>query len=255
MPGNVTRACKLCGKMGSGLGSGIVSFIFRKDFALVAGSVAGDDLVCTRFRMDAQHKFSSRLAESIKRSGLSRPEFAARAGVGTSALTKWLSGKLTPKSEQLLNLANTANVTMEWLLIGDAEGVIRSKEARLDAYMAHLKKLIPQNFKDAETADMTRDMVLDIIEFNEESMAAGAVGRLHPDIVAVSDLMESASVKFLNSFEAFSKALENATATGDSVTQELILQRWQEVAASVKVLKRRMEFLLSEIRWKHDIPF
>ena len=54
-------------------------------------------------------------------SGCSRPEFAARAGVGTSALAKWLSGKLMPKSEQLHNLAKVGAVSMEWLLTGEGQ--------------------------------------------------------------------------------------------------------------------------------------
>lgn len=63
--------------------------------------------------------FAKRLAQAIERSGLSRPVFAARAGVGTSALAKWLAGKLTPKSDQLLSLAQVAGTTMEWLLTGN----------------------------------------------------------------------------------------------------------------------------------------
>lgn len=63
--------------------------------------------------------FSQRLAKAIELSGYSRPEFAARAGVGTSALAKWLSGKLMPKSEQLHNLAKVGAVSMEWLLTGE----------------------------------------------------------------------------------------------------------------------------------------
>jgi transcriptional regulator with XRE-family HTH domain len=74
--------------------------------------------------MDTQEKnvrmetFPERLAQSIAWSGLSRPEFAARAGVGTSALAKWLSGKLTPKSDQLYGLSKASGVSMEWLLTG-----------------------------------------------------------------------------------------------------------------------------------------
>jgi transcriptional regulator with XRE-family HTH domain len=64
--------------------------------------------------------FATRLAQAIEHSGLTRPEFAARSGVGTSALAKWLASKLMPKSEQLLALARTAGVSMEWLLTGDA---------------------------------------------------------------------------------------------------------------------------------------
>jgi transcriptional regulator with XRE-family HTH domain len=62
--------------------------------------------------------FPARLAAIIDNSGLGRPEFAARVGVGTSALAKWLSGKLTPKSDQLLSLAIAGGVSMEWLLTG-----------------------------------------------------------------------------------------------------------------------------------------
>lgn len=62
--------------------------------------------------------FSSRLADAVQNSGLNRSEFAKRSGVGVAALGKWLSGKLMPKSAQLLSLAKTAGVSMEWLLTG-----------------------------------------------------------------------------------------------------------------------------------------
>ncbi|MEO5914842.1 MAG: S24 family peptidase [Luteolibacter sp.] len=63
--------------------------------------------------------FAERLTWSIERSGLGRPEFAVRAGAGTSALAKWLAGKLMPKSEQMLGIARAANVSMEWLISGE----------------------------------------------------------------------------------------------------------------------------------------
>lgn len=62
--------------------------------------------------------FPQRLEKTIAQSGLSRGDFAKRSRVGESALAKWLSGKLTPKSEQLYALARAGNVTMEWLLSG-----------------------------------------------------------------------------------------------------------------------------------------
>lgn len=65
--------------------------------------------------------FSERLASLIEDSGLSRLRFAARIGVGTSCLAKWLNGKLLPKSMQLLALAKATGKTMEWCLTGETE--------------------------------------------------------------------------------------------------------------------------------------
>ena len=66
-------------------------------------------------------EFPERLAAVIEESGLSRPQFAAKIGVGTSCLAKWLNGHLLPKSLQLLAIAQATGKTMEWLLIGDTE--------------------------------------------------------------------------------------------------------------------------------------
>lgn len=69
----------------------------------------------------ANHGFAERLSNAINESGHSRPQFAAKIGVGTSCLAKWLNGHLLPKSMQLLAIAQGTGKTMEWLLIGDTE--------------------------------------------------------------------------------------------------------------------------------------
>ncbi|WP_035605092.1 helix-turn-helix domain-containing protein [Haloferula sp. BvORR071] len=62
--------------------------------------------------------FTSRLNSAIERTGMNQSRFAEKAGVGTSLISKWLAGTQMPKSEQLLSLATTAGVSMEWLLTG-----------------------------------------------------------------------------------------------------------------------------------------
>jgi transcriptional regulator with XRE-family HTH domain len=51
----------------------------------------------------------------MKRRGLTQIELAAKTGVTQAAISKWLNGTV-PKGDQLLALAGSLGVTMEWLL-------------------------------------------------------------------------------------------------------------------------------------------
>lgn len=197
--------------------------------------------------------FFHRLEKAIKRSGLSRPEFAARAGVGTSALAKWLSGKLTPKSEQLLNLAKAADVSMEWLLTGDTDEKPLSMDGRLDDVVSYLRKIAPEQLSEPNKEAEVRAFWRDIFEGEDERFAAGGNRDAASYILGFADLLESSGSEFKNALKGFSEALERAEFVSDSDTEKLILQKWQEVAASAKRLYRRQRFLISEIRAKKQI--
>jgi transcriptional regulator with XRE-family HTH domain len=118
--------------------------------------------------------FSQRLTKAIERSGLTRPEFAAKTGVGTSALAKWLAGKLVPKSEQLLSLANTSGVTMEWLLTG--QGMATFDET-IDGCNAYAKSLgaptIPEDKRDsARRLLQNRDVSVALATMEKRAVSA-----------------------------------------------------------------------------------
>ncbi len=74
----------------------------------------------TRKLKDVQMEtFSDRLNYCLEKTGLGRPEFAEKVGVGTSALAKWLGGKLIPKSEQMLAISRVSGVPINWLITGE----------------------------------------------------------------------------------------------------------------------------------------
>lgn len=62
--------------------------------------------------------FSARLREIMKSRGTTQVELAAAVGVTQAAVSKWLNGAI-PKGDQLLALARSFGVTMDWLLTGE----------------------------------------------------------------------------------------------------------------------------------------
>ncbi len=118
-------------------------------------------------KMIQMDNFPSRLADVVKKSGLTRSEFAKRSGVGVAALGKWLSGKLMPKSEQLLSLAKTSDVTMEWLLTGKetsgselwSDAYEKMDDGRLEALMLSVPGPDIQ-----EAVDLTRETIKELRE-------------------------------------------------------------------------------------------
>jgi transcriptional regulator with XRE-family HTH domain len=103
--------------------------------------------------------FSDRLTSVIENSGLSRPEFAKRSEVGTSALAKWLAGKLTPKSDQLMRLAKTGGVAMEWLLTGSDAAAVSHTGGRPPIYnpgMSARSSIIKSTDLEREAAELRK---------------------------------------------------------------------------------------------------
>ena len=61
--------------------------------------------------------FRERLEASVRRSGLSRTEYAARAGIDRTTLTQLLSpaNRRLPRLDTLLGIANAHNESIDWL--------------------------------------------------------------------------------------------------------------------------------------------
>jgi transcriptional regulator with XRE-family HTH domain len=74
--------------------------------------------------------FRDRLDEAVRRSGLSRTEFAARAGVDRTSLTQLLSATNTrlPRLDTIAALASTHELSADWLIglsnVGPVEAAI-----------------------------------------------------------------------------------------------------------------------------------
>lgn len=59
---------------------------------------------------------STRLKEALKLRNLTPAELARRSGVDKSAICKYMQGKIHPKSDSLMKLADALMVSPAWLL-------------------------------------------------------------------------------------------------------------------------------------------
>lgn len=76
--------------------------------------------------------FAVRLAELIQKTGATKKAIAERAGIHPVTLSKYLSGKRIPATEELHNLASVLRITTEWLLTGNGD----PKPVNLDQVLA-----------------------------------------------------------------------------------------------------------------------
>ncbi len=56
-------------------------------------------------------KISQKLKQAVDHSGLKKKDVAARAGITQVALSKYLSGEVTPKMENLTKIANALGLS------------------------------------------------------------------------------------------------------------------------------------------------
>ena len=61
-------------------------------------------------------KFSERIAEAIKSSGLSQKEIAEKLNITESNITNWKNGENLPSVEVLFNLCKLLNESADYLL-------------------------------------------------------------------------------------------------------------------------------------------
>ena len=61
-------------------------------------------------------KFSERIAEAIKSSGLSQKEIAVKLNISESNITNWKNGENLPSVEVLFNLCKLLNESADYLL-------------------------------------------------------------------------------------------------------------------------------------------
>lgn len=62
-----------------------------------------------------------RIQEKLKEKGLKQADIARATGKSTVAVSKWLSGQNTPKTESLVKIAKMLGVTPTWLATGQGE--------------------------------------------------------------------------------------------------------------------------------------
>lgn len=71
---------------------------------------------------NSKRHFASRLASAVERDGRTKGAIALSMGIHPPALSRWLGGVI-PDPDNLSKLAKALNVSVQWLLTGDGNGV------------------------------------------------------------------------------------------------------------------------------------
>lgn len=93
--------------------------------------------------------FSERMTELMARHGFSQRDLATKAGVTESAMSYYVKGERTPRSDVLTRISNALNTTTDYLL--GASNSADLVENELLYLQRNLSKLDPQQLKRAET--------------------------------------------------------------------------------------------------------
>lgn len=107
--------------------------------------------------------FSDRVFELMKKNGLNQKELAQKVGVTESAMSYYIKGERTPRSDVLKRIAITLSTSVDYLL-GTNNSNERIQNNQLQYLQRNLSKLDPERLKKAE--DILK-MVFDDI-FNDE---------------------------------------------------------------------------------------
>lgn len=94
--------------------------------------------------------FSERISELMGRYKLSQKELAAKAGVTESAMSYYVKGERTPRSDVLTRMAKALNTTTDYLLGTSANPSPGANQNELQYLQRNLCKLDPQQLKKAE---------------------------------------------------------------------------------------------------------
>ena len=94
--------------------------------------------------------FSGRLSELMKRNRLSQKELATKAGVTESAMSYYVKGERTPRSDVLARIAKALGTTTDYLLGNTSEAVPDSSARELHYLQRNLGKLDEEQLKKAE---------------------------------------------------------------------------------------------------------
>lgn len=109
--------------------------------------------------------FSERVIALMKSHGLSQKELAATVGVTESAMSYYVKGVRTPRSDVLTRMARELETTTDYLL-GTSDVMQASNNQELLYLQRNLSKLDPERLKKAET--MLKIAFEDIFEDDDE---------------------------------------------------------------------------------------
>lgn len=110
--------------------------------------------------------FSERISELMKINRLSQKELAAKVGVTESAMSYYVKGERTPRSDVLSRIAKTLGTTTDYLLGNTSEVIPNSVDGELQYLQRNLGKLNTEQLKRAET--MLKAAFYDIFDDDED---------------------------------------------------------------------------------------
>ena len=109
--------------------------------------------------------FSDRVTALMKKSGLSQKELAAKAGVTESAMSYYVNGSRTPRSDVLTRMAKELGTTTDYLL-GTSDESAGDENKELLYLQRNLGKLDPERLKKAEA--LLKNVFDDIFDDDSE---------------------------------------------------------------------------------------
>lgn len=108
--------------------------------------------------------FSDRVNALLKKLDLSQKELATKVGVTESAMSYYVKGLRTPRSDVLTRMAKELGTTTDYLL-GTSDSMISSEDKELLYLQRNLQKLDHEKLKRAET--ILKNAFYDIFDDNE----------------------------------------------------------------------------------------
>ena len=63
-----------------------------------------------------ENKFKETFEDFLKRSNLTKEEFAKKRGIKLSRVKEWLEGKASPRLQTVLNIKSALNITVDYFL-------------------------------------------------------------------------------------------------------------------------------------------
>ena len=109
--------------------------------------------------------FSERVTALMLKIGVTQKQLAEKIGVTESAMSYYVSGTRTPRSDVLLRVANALGTSTDYLL-GNDDADKRSGDDELLYIQRNLGKLNPEQLKKAEK--LLKTVFDDIFEDEEE---------------------------------------------------------------------------------------
>lgn len=94
--------------------------------------------------------FSERMSKLMRKNGLSQKELAAKAGVTESAMSYYVKGERTPRSDVLTRIAKALGTTTDYLLGGSSEISSEPSNNELQYLQRNFEKMNKEQLKKAE---------------------------------------------------------------------------------------------------------